>query len=137
MMCRSLVNASVRLRALEWTRAFADANVGELGGEILPGAAGVRFEWSDKKPSLYWSIPAVSFVLTFFLWLGFDFVIPHIGSRVPDSHHYIAVSIYGGTHYVQLCVALFRDNGGWIPGSFVVALLLIQFVKGAFVPRAR
>jgi hypothetical protein len=123
--------------ALEWTHTFANANVIELRGEILPGAARVRFEWNDKKPPLYWSILAIIFVLTFFLWLGFDFIVPHIGSRVPDSRHSSAVSIYGGTYYVQRWAALFRDRGGWIPGSFFIALLLIQFIKGAYVPRAR
>jgi hypothetical protein len=111
--------------------------VSGLGGEILPGAAGVRFEWNDKKPPLYWSILAIIFVLTFFLWLGFDFIVPHIGSRVADSYHSSAVSIYGGTYYVQRWAVLFRDKGGWIPGSFFIALLLIQFVKGVYVPRAR
>lgn len=103
----------------------------------MPGATGVRFEWKDKKPPLYWSILAVIFVLSLLLWLGFDFIVPHIGSRIPDSHHLSAVSIYGGTYYVQPWAALFRDRGVWIPGSFFVALLLIQLVKGVYVPRAR
>ena len=103
----------------------------------MPGAARVQFEWKDKKAPLYWSILAVIFVLTLFLWIGFDFIVPQIGTRFPDSHHLIAIPIYGGTYYVQPWAAWFRDSGGWIPGSFFVALLLIEFVKGYYIPRAR
>jgi hypothetical protein len=103
----------------------------------VPSGVRVRFEWKDKKAPLYWSILAVLFVLTLFLWIGFDFILPHIGSRVPDSHHLIAVPMYGGAYYVQPWAAWFRDNGGWIPGSFFVTLLLIQLVKGVYIPRVR
>ncbi len=103
----------------------------------MPGGQWVRFEWKDNKPPLYWSILAIIFVLTFFLWIGFDFIVPHLGTRVSDSHRSSAVSVFGGTYYVQPWAAWFRDSGGWIPGSFFVALLLIEFVKGYYVPRAR
>ena len=102
----------------------------------MPGAAKGRFEWKDNKAPLYWSILAIIFIITFFLWIGFDFIVPHIGSPVPDSYHSSPLSIYGGTYYVHPWAAWFRDSGGWIPGSLFVALLLIQFVKGVFVPRA-
>jgi hypothetical protein len=99
--------------------------------------ARVRFEWKDKKPPFYWSILAVFLLLTSFLWLGFDFIVPYIGSRVPDSHHSSVVSIYVGTYYVQPWVVFFRNSGGWIPGSLFIALLLIEFVKGYYIPRTR
>jgi hypothetical protein len=103
----------------------------------LPGAARGRFEWKDKKAPWYWCVLAVVFVLTLLLWIGFDFMVPHIGSRVPDSHHSISVSIYGGTYYVAPWAVWFHGRGGWIPGSCFVALALIQFVKGVFVARVR
>ena len=103
----------------------------------MPGATRARFRWKDKKPPLYWSILAVIFVFTFFLWIGFDFIIPHIGVTISDSHHSRAISIYGGTYFLQPWAAWFHESGGWIPGSFFVALLLIEFVKGEYLPRAR
>jgi hypothetical protein len=108
----------------------------EFGGGLLPGVSSkVRFQWNDKKPPLYWSILAFTFVLTLFLWLGFDFIVPHIGSRVADFRYSRAVPVYGGTYYVQAWAAWFRDSGGWIPGLFFAALMWIQSVKGRYVPR--
>ena len=103
----------------------------------MPGGQRVRFEWRDKEPPLYWWVLAVIFVLTLFLWIGFDFIVPQIGTRFPDSRHLVAIPIYGVTYYVQPWAAWFRDSGGWIPGSFFVALLLVEFVRGYYIPRAR
>jgi hypothetical protein len=115
----------------------ADVNVSAIGGATLPGGVGVQFEWKDKRPPFYWTILAALFLLALFLWVSFDFIVPHIGSRAPDSHHVRAFSVYGGTYYVQPWAAWFHDSGGWILGSFFFALVIIQFVKGVYLPRAR
>ena len=111
-------------------------SAGCRGGE-LPGGQRVRFEWNDKKAPWYWIVLAIIFVLTFFAWLGFDFIVPEIGTRVRDSHHSVAVSIFGGTYYIQRWAAWLHNSGGWFSGTLFVTLLLVELVKGKYVPRTR